>query len=258
MAKSFKSMRLPLAWTVVTGCLIALIQAGSALTPPQIVALIALAGMAASWAAWQHGWFRAPMKIGSPLRFVVVSALLWAPFLYIGYRIWPEDRPITDVKASGLKLGIAATGTAIGNQHALATVFATVRNSGPPSIATNWTLELILPSGEKHYYPPFVITDPTTTLSSSLGSAVYKTDDLLYRKTSTTPIPTGGMVPGFLVFNIDPVTQAQADAVGTVFHLSAVDINGNTIFAEHRVQGNFSDKFVYMPGTQEPQITFKK
>jgi hypothetical protein len=94
--KTWRNFRLTLEWGAGVTCLIALIQASGSLTRFGIEGLVVCGSLAMTTAVIEHGWHRAPHRIGTPLRLALLIIATWAPLTILGWCIWPKrsGRPL--------------------------------------------------------------------------------------------------------------------------------------------------------------------
>jgi hypothetical protein len=72
------------------GALFALIAGNGMLAKTSIVALAALGAIGASLAALEHGWLKAPMPIGTPVRAIIALCFIWGAWALLAIAIWPK------------------------------------------------------------------------------------------------------------------------------------------------------------------------
>lgn len=85
-------LRISLEWTIVIGCIFALLQGIGSLSHLSIILFVIFGGLAASIAVFEHGWYRAPIPIGTPIRFVVILAFIWSIMTGMGCLAWPRTQ----------------------------------------------------------------------------------------------------------------------------------------------------------------------
>lgn len=97
MAQSkWKVGRIFLWWACSAACLVALFQGSGSLSKFGTVGLAVFGSGTAIIAAIEHGWHRAPVPIGTPIKAVLLIALLSAPLTILGFYVWP--RPIAPTR----------------------------------------------------------------------------------------------------------------------------------------------------------------
>ncbi len=90
---SEKALRLTMGWGVATSCGIALLQGFGSISQRSVVELVIVGASAAIIAVYEHGWYQAPFPIGTPVRGVVILALIWGVMGGLGYLAWPPPMP---------------------------------------------------------------------------------------------------------------------------------------------------------------------
>jgi hypothetical protein len=189
---------------------------------------------------------------------VIVAALwLWDKFVrtvpravWIGavyfflavasFNVWREEYKKTQ---PGLKLAIGSYGFADDitergspvsamviprRKGSIATVTATLRNLGAPTIADNWQLSLDVPgrgSATAVYPIGFRYPLPQTF---TFEDEIIPFNKILYEQTMS-PVTTGDKKDGFLVFFVDGLEKKDVAVAGTKFTLSCTDVSGNVI-----------------------------
>ena len=136
--------------------------------------------------------------------------------------------------------------------YSAAFVVASVSNLGSPSVADSWTLE-ITPPGEPARTLTFqwVQHDEPLVFHHENGQIMtYSSSDMLYVKTASAPVPTGGKVRGMLLFPLKDISLEKAKSAGSRFRLCAQDVAGNPICAERIMEGKGSPGAVYFPGVE--------
>lgn len=97
--KSQKVSRLFFEWGCATACGIAIVQNGSSLAYWSVVVLVVMGGCAASVAAWEQGWFRAPYRLGIPIKVGFVLIAIWTPMIFVGAYAWQKVGTGPDARA---------------------------------------------------------------------------------------------------------------------------------------------------------------
>jgi hypothetical protein len=185
------------------------------------------------------------------------TLFLAANLLFIAsYLAWNDEYEKTH---PGLRLTIDtfATSRHSSNQVTSIIMVASVSNVGSPSIAERWSLEVIPVSGNAvTVYASIVFEANPLTLyldNGKVGS--YSPRDALYLKTSSVPLTMGAKETGFLIFDFPTISQAQADARGTVYRLSCLDVFGNKVWTDHTMsEPGQRNAMPYYPGMNEPSI----
>jgi hypothetical protein len=83
-------LRIGLWWSSVIACAVALISGNGTLAKSSIVVLALFGAVALSLAAWEHGWLRAPVPIGTPIKALLVLFVIWGTMIALGYCVWPN------------------------------------------------------------------------------------------------------------------------------------------------------------------------
>lgn len=109
----------------------------------------------------------------------------------------------------------------------------TLRNSGPPSAMTDWSIYATTPAGNTYggnlYHVP-----GTITLSTGAGPRVLTAESLIYVRTAE-PVPTGAIVGGFLMVLLP---KRGTDLLDCTVHVECRDVGGNLITASLAVPGS--------------------
>lgn len=80
--------------------LIALIAGNGSLAKSSIVTLAAFGAVGVSLGAWEHGWLKAPIPIGTPVRGAAVLLLVFAGWAILAFAIWPRGGSNREVAVS--------------------------------------------------------------------------------------------------------------------------------------------------------------
>jgi hypothetical protein len=176
--------------------------------------------------------------------------------LFASYQAWNDEYEKTH---PGLRLAIDVIATARRSENAQTAtivVLASISNVGSPSIADQWTLEMIPVSGDHVTMDPSMIhQDKPFVFSYDSGQSVsYSPSDALYLKTPSAPLITGAKDTGFLIFDPPKITQPQAETTGTVYRLSCLDVFGNKVWADYTMKGGHWRAMPYLPGITEPTV----
>jgi hypothetical protein len=121
-------------------------------------------------------------------------------------------------------------------------VFATVRNTGSPSIADDWGLSLDVPGVGTNIIPhmaDFYNFQPSAVFH--IGDDAIPNDKVLYLETKT-PIAAGDKKAGILIYFLKGITKDKLENVRTKFYLTCKDIAGKPISAHSE----------WIPGTNKP------
>lgn len=120
-------------------------------------------------------------------------------------------------------------------ENTIVTVVATVKNTGTPSIADDFTLSI--KSGNRETKGQAFPIPETITLADEKGSSFQlKAQDYLPRKAVSQPIPTGGAVQGFITV-LARDFKLGIEKGGTVITLTFSDISGKTYKIESILTG---------------------
>jgi hypothetical protein len=100
MAKNtWRITRVSLEWGAAIAAMIALLQGTGSLQYVGDIALIIVGGLAATVAVFEHGWYRAPNPVGTPIRTAIFLSTIWGTMIFIGY----IARPMGQVQPTGPK-----------------------------------------------------------------------------------------------------------------------------------------------------------
>src|ERR1035437_834155 len=90
----WRGLRLSLEWGATLAVIIALVAGAGTLLRGSIGALVVIGGAAATIAVFEHGWHRAPIPIGTPVKAIILLGLVWASMLWLGYYTWPPNKAV--------------------------------------------------------------------------------------------------------------------------------------------------------------------
>jgi hypothetical protein len=206
--------------------LIALIAGNGTLTKGSIIALAVLGASGVSLAAREHGCFKAPRPIGTPVRAIIVLAFIGILWMAIAFCVWPTppQRGTTSVVPSDVFLWPVQDSTG-GVNNIEVYLKVKLRNLGSPTALHAFGLKAKTPSGELVGQRMAILdgyeirTDTGTVLSR-----IYKRN-LLDEETSR-PMTTGQEVYGWLKFRFGDVGLQQFWDARTVYFISFVDDEG--------------------------------
>lgn len=158
------------------------------------------------------------------------------------------------VEASGPRLALVIDQVAVGSpplRESSVGIFITahLRNTGSPSIADSWRLEVVLSSEQRIFPRSTAITEPKylhlgdgqdeSALTIQPGQALYEK--------CMTPIPSGGIMRGHLMFMQEGIKTA--DLGDAQFILFCTDVNGKEVYADFSYSGQPQrHKKIYYPG----------
>lgn len=176
-----------------------------------------------------------------------------AVFIFLAcFGAWRVEHKKTD---SGVTLKLEGAGVGIVMQETSAIVFADVTNVGMPSIVDSWQLQITSASGKiivDKVLPTSIRSDQTFSMSTSPGRAMkFSSDDALYKKTSS-PIPTGDKVSGFLWFQLPGVSNGEVDKVGTVYTVRCKNVWGGDVHSSFTLTSISNTLPNLLPGMKEP------
>jgi hypothetical protein len=130
-------------------------------------------------------------------------------------------------------------------------VNVSIRNTRAPSIVDRYEMVVII---DNRRWP--VDLHATSTLNFVGNDGVSITihgSDFIFEKT-VSPIPSGGMVRGYLLGTVANVTKDQVFAPGTVIEVSFEDVRAKRYSLSHLLKGR-KDPFKYYPdGTGGPRV----
>jgi hypothetical protein len=127
------------------------------------------------------------------------------------------------------------------------TLIASIRNLGSPTIVENWSLTISLPSGQHFTASLHEIPEKLQLHREGAPPAFVYRSDALYEKTISTPLSTGGMQRGVLVFMIDKVRQETVMNPGTKLTLGYQDVTGKNYSLVQPLSG-IERNVPYFPG----------
>lgn len=137
-------------------------------------------------------------------------------------------------------------------------IFASVSNTGTPTIADAWVLyvQLIGASQRMRVLPTmFTANKPIVFVHPNGQNKTYtfQPSDALYLKTSPEPIKTGAKVTGLIYFKLPGISLQEAAKEGTVYRLEAFDVSGNKITVDYPWR-NEPTPLSYPPGMIPPTV----
>ncbi len=170
---------------------------------------------------------------------LVIGAFLFAAF----FTAWRDQyhtalaamqrvAEIETEKSPDLKgeIGIVAVAPAgPKNSNSIVTLFATIKNTGAPSIADSMLVTIKMTNGRKVQLTPLGVPRKELTLSGKPNepNVVFQREDYLPEKAISNPIPTGGAVQGFVWGVALGAEQREVINKGTIIVISFKDIQGN-------------------------------
>jgi len=129
------------------------------------------------------------------------------------------------------------------DESSLITIMAIIKNTGAPSIVSNFKLLVKIEDSETigQFFP---LPKDSITLKSTDGQEILlKSADNLLLKSVLQPIVTGGAVTGFCSVLMPNLRQEDVTFKGTMV-LSFKDISGNDYAVEHCFTSGKSIKFI--------------
>jgi hypothetical protein len=108
----------------------------------------------------------------------------------------------------------------------LVTITLRIYNAGSPSIVRDWDLT-VLGADKQSLHAQHSEDQPTLTVTGST-QAVFDRKDSVLLKTRNSPIASGGMQEGHVIFVISDVNRDYLTAAGTSYNLSFKDVRDKT------------------------------
>ena len=214
-------------------------------------------------AIYAHWW---PLMSCAAFTILAIVAEVWAKtsrwimkvsvglavffLLFASYQAWNDEYTKTH---PGLQLTIDYITTSTTGVNDGAVLLEASVNVGSPSIADQWLLEFIPTEGKPTTVVPTVIhqDEPLRIENPSGRGFLFNPKDVLYEKTGTSPIQTGGKQTGILIFFFKGIPQSRISMKGVKYVLSCQDAYGNRISGYWTLSGNHVDTVPYFPGTSE-------
>jgi hypothetical protein len=111
-----------------------------------------------------------------------------------------------------------------------------VINSGSPSVARDWSMEVLIPNEKPIRAAMIVRFPPDKWVTKTLRGAerVFLRPNWLPDKAGTTPIATGGSVSGYVVFVIPNAALNYLDSAGTVYRVAFRDVHDTPYICDYR------------------------
>jgi hypothetical protein len=132
-------------------------------------------------------------------------------------------------------------------KHAIVFVPLSILNHGAPSVIAGWTMKATLTDGTQVTGDPFGIHQPLIFPRKD-GPITFSTDQSLFKKGTSSPIPTGGMVEGFVLFIFPDETKDRLQSKGTVITLTLEDSIHHPYTLEIKPTGiNDADAYMAVP-----------
>jgi hypothetical protein len=224
--KELKILRLGIWWAMPIGAVVALVAGKGNLATSSIFVLCVLGAMGSILAMWEHGWLKAPVPLGTPLRVIVLTLLPVALIALIGW--WaaipstvPDFKPRIDwahfTTDDNVNHSIPLRG-------AYLLVGVTVENRGAPSAFSGIAAYLKLASGETI---PAVISGPpsnqsmTLNYTSGISTTLYRDDYLVLHENN--PIVTNSALPAWVALLFPNRSLRELD--NSVLRITFTDYN---------------------------------
>jgi hypothetical protein len=128
------------------------------------------------------------------------------------------------------------------------TVVASVTNLGMPSIVQNYLLRIELPSRGQLVVGPVHFEGMVTLERENQPGLSFTSKDVLYDKTATNPIATGGRAEGLLIFLLEGVSRDEVQAAKESLVLSCQDVTGKLSEAKYPKQDKAIEAIPHFPG----------
>jgi hypothetical protein len=141
----------------------------------------------------------------------------------------------------------AAVGGPDAAAGATVTLIASVRNLGAPSVVEGWSLSVELPTRQTFSGQPFHVPERVTLHHEGGATVSISGEDALANKTVPTPLQTGGMQRGVLLFRFDQLARQSISQPGTKLILYYHDVTGKRYSTEAAL-GAIQKNFSYFPG----------
>jgi hypothetical protein len=132
------------------------------------------------------------------------------------------------------------------------TLIASIRNLGMPSIVERWSLSVILPSGRTFPTRHVRVPEELPLQREGASPIIIYGVDALYDKTESTPIMTGGMQRGVLLFTLEGVDLHTISQPDTKLLLSYQDVLGK-VYSTEKELGSQLREPLYFPGIRSFQ-----
>jgi hypothetical protein len=134
-------------------------------------------------------------------------------------------------------------------------ILMSVKNLGAPSVVEGWKIHIKSDAIDLNDIPTFI--PDGFTLHSTGGNVVAKfnRNDAIYEKT-IKPVERGGLVRGWLRFNLTGIPAERIRKAGTKISVSFEDVLKRQYTATRNITGEPSGKPTYMPGAEQPFKNF--
>lgn len=204
------------------------------------------------WTSPQGLWYdpKVPIDPSDP-QYKLKRIFKYPSRKYLGQEI--DDQQASEQGKHGLILRPEIYQSAIGltpERRITVTVFLGVSNIGDvASIADDWRLSVILPTGREVPVPLFPISDKLVLERADGKPRILSAHDAIYKKTIEAPILAGAKVQGFLV-GIVPDTDIKQQEIfmrGTVIKVACRDVLRHEYTATYTFSGEKGSPN-YIPG----------
>lgn len=186
---------------------------------------------------------------GTQRALIVACALC---FIFAMYRVWVSEHKTVEHLEESLLPNLVPQILNMQTQHRLPddpsrmvfTVFAQVRNLGAPSVITKCFLAFLFPDKVESLTPIHFGAEKALILQNVDHAVSLPVEDLLLKK-GITPIPTGGMIQGYLSF----VTHFKEPEIEDAFVcLYCVDVRDKTTIWCQSMLKSEGETVPYIPG----------
>jgi hypothetical protein len=206
-----------------------------------------------------------------PKRYIMI---LLGFLVLAGFMNWREEREhrvtaeremkeaqarLEQERLPSLKLAISQIAVGeMANGSAAVTIFAGIRNTGAPSIITNWRLIAQIPNkrpveGQRYHY-----TGSFTYLTEDDKALEFDEASRLDEKVAESPLQTGAEKRGVLLFAFHRLTREQVGTEGTVFSLVFEDVRGKEYVTKYDFTGPIYHTPAYEMGVNARVLTKKE
>ena len=173
----------------------------------------------------------------------------------------PSLVPPIPAAMQGFRLSImgVATSRSDGGQTLLM-LLTTLSNSGPPSTANDWRVQVIERGEKPKTMYPFFVNQNGGSLNIHTWDghvARYNIADMLYFKNATVPLIQGATATGLLAFFLEGMTQEEAETSGILYRISCADVYGHRASVDYYMVGGkhipYQGVMPYAPGMDQPK-----
>jgi hypothetical protein len=143
---------------------------------------------------------------------------------------------------------VTATYTAI-------TCIVELKNLGAPSVATGWQFRFQKEGSDEIVLGPAQLSAKTMTMEHAGHRLQFVESDSILKK-AMVPIPTGGMIQGFLQF-LTPIPKEELAVSGAKMELSFRDVTDRTYFSSSTAKRFEPEQPIYFPGMETKMLSKK-